>query len=176
MIIVSVWGEFFTLDKLCKFLNVRGLRFIKSRRTSHALVSHHGLSLLLRGQTQVFFFGPNWNVSFIWSFTGQSLFSMMQLLKKGSLLFTRESLVNHYFQWPQVSQISVTMPFNMEFHIDYDWRQLMTLNAAQLNNDTKTDTEGKLLCFFLEKQKKISSLLKKNYWPAHPPATLQRPN
>lgn len=57
----------------------------------------------------------------------------------------------------------------MDFHIGFDWRLLMTLNAAQLNNDTKTGAEGKLLCFFLEKQKKISSLLKKNCWPPRPP-------
>lgn len=121
-----------------------------------------------------------WNVSFIGVSQANHCFPWCNCLKKEAtysvLLFTRESLVNYYFQWPQVSDISVTTPFNMEFHNDFDWRLLMTLNAALLNNDTKTDTEGKLLCFFLEKQKKISSLLKKNCWPAHPPATLQRPS
>lgn len=72
MVVVSVWGEFFTLGMLCKFLNVRGLRFIKSRRTSHMLVSLHGLSFPLKGHTQVSFFGLNVvpKCQFHWSFTG----------------------------------------------------------------------------------------------------------
>lgn len=111
---------------------------------------------------------PDWNVSWILVSQADPRFPWCNCLKKEAthsvLLFTGESLVNHYFQWPQVND-SVTMPFNKDFHIDFDWRLLMTLDAAQLNDDTKTDTEGKLLCFFLEKQKKISSLLKKNCWP-----------